>query len=94
MRVRWTTPARAQFVSAYEYLAAENRVAAARAADKIWKSTELLARHPMAGREGRVAGTRELIVDGTPFIVAYHMVRNEVRILAVIHAARKWPEEF
>ncbi len=94
MGVRWTTPAREQFVSAYEYIADENRVAAARIANKIWKSTELLARHPMAGREGRVEGTRELIVRGTPFIVTYRVQKNEVQILAVMHAARKWPDEF
>ena len=48
----------------------------------------------MAGREGRVAGTRELVIRGTPFIVAYRVVRNEVHVLAVMHAARKWPDEF
>jgi toxin ParE1/3/4 len=48
----------------------------------------------MAGREGRVAGTRELVIRGTPFIVAYRLERNEVQILAVMHAAIKWPEEF
>ena len=94
MRVRWTTPAKEQFVSAYEYIVSENRVTAVRTADKIWESTELLARHPMAGREGRVAGTRELVVRGTPFIVAYRVERNEVWLLAVMHAARKWPDEF
>jgi toxin ParE1/3/4 len=94
MRVRWTTPAREQFVSAFEYIAEENRRAAARAANQIWESTQLLARHPLAGREGRVAGTRELVVSGTPFIVAYRIEKKEVRILAVLHAAREWPEEF
>jgi toxin ParE1/3/4 len=94
MRVRWTTPAREQLVSAYEYLAADSSKAAARTADKIWKSTELLVKHAMAGREGRVAGTRELVVQGTPFIVAYRIGRGEVEILAVLHAARKWPDEF
>ena len=94
MRVRWTTPAKEQLVSAYEYIASENRTAAARTADKIWESTELLAQHPMAGRDGRVAGTRELVVRGTPFIVAYGVERNEVWVLAVMHAARKWPDEF
>jgi len=94
MRVRWTTPAREQFAAAYEYIAGENRKAAARTANKIWKSAELLGRHPMAGREGRVAGTRELVIRGTPFIVAYRVVRNEVHVLAVMHAARKWPDEF
>jgi toxin ParE1/3/4 len=94
MRVRWTTPAKEQFVSAYEYISSENRAAAVRTADKIWESTELLARHPMAGREGRVTGTRELVVRGTPFIVAYRVERHEVWVLAVMHAARKWPDEF
>ncbi len=94
MRVRWTTPAREQFVSAYEYIAGENRAAAARTADQIWESTQLLARHRMAGREGRVDGTRELVILGTPFIVAYRIEKNEARILAVLHAGREWPEEF
>ena len=94
MRVRWTTPAKEQFVSAYEYIAEENRAAAVRTASRIWKSTELLASHPMAGREGRVAGTRELVIRGTPFIVGYRIEKKEIWILAVMHAARKWPEEF
>jgi toxin ParE1/3/4 len=93
MRVRWTTPAREQFISAYEYIAEENRAAATRTADQIWESTQLLARHSMAGREGRVVGTRELIISGTAFVVAYRIEKNEVRILAVLHAAREWPEE-
>ena len=94
MHVRWTTPAREQFASAFEYIAEENRRAAARTADQIWESTQLLGRHSMAGREGRVVGTRELVISGTPFIVAYRIEKNEVRILAVLHAAREWPEEF
>jgi addiction module RelE/StbE family toxin len=94
MRVRWTTPAREQLVSAYEYLAGENRSAAAQTVNKIWKGTELLGRHPTAGREGRVTGTRELVIRGTPFLVAYRMEKNVVIILAVMHAARKWPDEF
>ena len=94
MRVRWTSPAREQFVSAYEYIGEENPAAAVRTADQIWESTQLLARHPMAGREGRVTGTRELVISGTPFVVAYRIEKNEVRILAILHAAREWPEEF
>jgi len=94
MRVRWTTPAKEQFVSVYEYIAQENRSAAAKIADQTWKSTQLLARHPLAGRTGRVEGTREFVIRGTPFIVAYRVEKNEVWILAVIHGARKWPDEF
>lgn len=94
MHVRWTTPAREQLVSAYEFIADENRAAAARITEQIWETTQLLARHPMAGRPGRVSGTRELVVSGTPFVAAYSVAKKEVRILAILHASRKWPDEF
>jgi toxin ParE1/3/4 len=55
---------------------------------------DILARHPFAGRKGRVPDTRELVISGTPFLVAYRIEKKEVRILAVLHAAREWPEEF
>ena len=48
------------------------------------------------GREGRVPGTRELIIPGTPLIVPYrlHDQDGRVEILTVLHAARRWPEWF
>jgi len=50
-----------------------------------------LTRFPERGRAGRVAGTRELIITGTPFIVAYHLDHDEVQVLAILHRARIWP---
>ena len=55
---------------------------------------QLIGWHPKAGEAGRVAGTREAVIRGTPLIVAYRVQKNEMWILAVIHAARKWPDEF
>ncbi len=50
---------------------------------------------PQLGRRGRVKATRELVVAGTPFIVAYTVLRGQVvEILAVIHGAQEWPDEF
>jgi toxin ParE1/3/4 len=94
MVIRWTTPATEELVSAYEYVATDNPAAARRVMNHIWETVEVLARHPMAGRKGRVVGTRELVIPGTPFIVGYRIEKKEVWILAVMHAARKWPEEF
>jgi toxin ParE1/3/4 len=94
MRVRWTTPAREQLVALHQYIAEENPGAAAQTVDRVWKNSQLLARHPMAGRPGRVDGTRELAIGGTPFVVAYRVGRSEIEILAVMHGARKWPDEF
>jgi toxin ParE1/3/4 len=42
------------------------------------------------GRPGRVQGTRERIITGTPYIVVYR-VRHEVEILRVLHGAMRWP---
>jgi len=94
MLIWWSTPATQQLAAAHEYIAAEDEAAASRITNHIWDSVDVLARHPFAGRAGRVAGTRELVISGTPFIVAYRIEKKEVRVLAVLHAAREWPEEF
>jgi toxin ParE1/3/4 len=73
---------------------AENPPAARRITNHIWETVEVLARHPMAGRKERIAGTRELVIPGTPFIAGYRIEKKEVWILAVMRAARRWPEEF
>jgi toxin ParE1/3/4 len=50
---------------------------------------------PQMGRRGRVKGTRELVIAGTPSIVAYTVLRGQVvEILAVIHGAQEWRAEF
>jgi toxin ParE1/3/4 len=89
----WSAPATQQLASAFEYIAADNESAATEIVNHIWDSVGILARHPFAGRRGRVSGTRELVIRGTPFIVAYRVEKKEVRILAVLHAAREWPED-
>jgi len=93
MVIQWTTPATEELVSAYEYVAADNPAAAQGIMNHIWETVEVLARHPKAGRKGRIAGTRELVVSGTPFIVGYRIEKKEIWILAVMHGARKWPDE-
>jgi addiction module RelE/StbE family toxin len=94
MRIRWTTPATKQLAAAHEFIAADNTRAARKIATEIWKAVDVLAKHPEVGRKGRVAGTRELVVRRTPFVVAYRIEKDEVQVLAVWHAARKWPKEF
>jgi len=53
----------------------------------------ILADHPRAGRQGRLKNTRELVVDGLPFIVIYRerVGTNYVEILRVLHDAQQWP---
>lgn len=49
---------------------------------------------PKAGRMGRVPGTREIIVSGTHYLVAYRIVENLIDVLAIPHDAQQWPEPF
>lgn len=94
MKLRWTDGAVEDLQSAHDYLEAENPRAAWDAIARIMSAVERLERFPHMGRAGRVEGSRELVVTGTPFLVAYRLRDKSIQILAVLHAARKWPREF
>jgi toxin ParE1/3/4 len=49
---------------------------------------------PHIGKPGRVPGTRELIIAGTPYIIPYQVSGDQLQILRVYHGARQWPEHF
>ena len=94
MQVRWTVPALADLDSIQDYIAESNPPAASRLINNILDRTEtLLSVNPEIGRPGRVADTRELILPGTAYVVAYRL-RETVEILTVMHGAREWPESF
>ena len=76
----------------YDWIARDNPTAARRTVARIRAAVERLATTPGLGRPGRVAGTRELIITGTPYIVAYRATDEAVQVITVLHGARKWPE--
>jgi len=94
MRVRWLKTALDNLDAAAEYISRDNPSAAARVVADIWVAVQRLADFPALGRPGRVDGTRELVVPGTPYIVPYRVRGSEVQILRVFHGARKWPKRF
>jgi len=55
----------------------------------------VLSEHPRAGRHGRLknTNTRELVINGLPFIVIYreNIITNCIEILRVLHDAQQWP---
>ena len=76
-------------------IAGDNASAAAAVAMRIRIAVEHLAAMPQTGRTGRVKGTRELVVAGTPYIVVHTAAKGgAVEILAVLHGARQWPDRF
>jgi toxin ParE1/3/4 len=61
---------------------------------RIRKAAKALCQRPSLGRPGRVLGTRELVVSGTPYILPYRVDDDGVEVLRVYHAARQWPDRF
>lgn len=90
--VRWTHAALGNLDSLAEWIARDDPAAAASQVMQVFAAVDHLARHPALGRAGRVPGTRELVVSGTPYIVPYRVCDGAVEILRVFHAARRWPE--
>ncbi len=60
--------------------------------EEIRSQVAMLANHPQMGRPGRVRGTRELVVNRTPYVVAYRAAGEVVTVLRILHGARKWPK--
>ncbi|KPF66907.1 hypothetical protein IP69_14185 [Bosea sp. AAP35] len=94
MRLVWTRRALTDIDGIFAYVAAENPDSAERLTREIEARVQTLADHPEAGRPGRVEGTREFVVTGTPYILPYRVREGRVEILAVLHAARGWPNRF
>ena len=94
MDVVWLEDAVNDLKTIGDYIAEEDNEAAYQVLIQIQAAAESLALHPEIGRPGRVEKTRELIISGLPYILPYYIKKNEVRILAVLHTARKWPGDF
>ena len=93
--IDWTEQASAQLNQVFDHIALTNsEEIAARITAKVITSVERLESFPMAGRPGRVRGSRELVVPNTPFIVAYALEKDRIVILALYHGAQKWPGSF
>lgn len=92
MRVRWTSLAIGDLSHAHDYVSEGSPAAAARLIGRIEVAVATLARHPHLGRAGRVEGTREFAVAGTPYVVIYCLEDRSLAVLAVVHGARKWPD--
>jgi toxin ParE1/3/4 len=94
VKLAWSTLSRADRREIYAYIEADNPRAAITIDQRIETAVLRLRDFPESGRIGRVEGTRELVVGRTPYVLAYVIAGDVVRILRVIHGARLWPEDF
>ncbi len=94
MKVAWRRRARRDLHELIAYIAEDSIQAAELVANRVRNAVKLLEEMPRAGRPGRVAETRELVVSNTPYILAYRIHLNAISILRIYHGARRWPSRF
>ena len=94
MRLFWSLLASNDRRATFRYIANDRSVAVANKVDaEIKAKAEQLIALPEIGRPGRVEGTRELVITGLPYILAYVVLADRVRILRVLHGAQQWPDD-
>lgn len=95
MQLKWTDLADTDLEKIETHIAQANSPAVA--IDVVMNIIDsaylILPDHPRAGRQGRLKNTRELVVDGLPFIVIYResVSTSCIEILRVLHDAQQWP---
>jgi toxin ParE1/3/4 len=91
VKIVWTIQAIHDLVQVREYIASDNPGAAAGIARRIIQATEKLTANPEIGRTGRLRGTRELIIPGTPYVVPYRVHGDRIELLRVLPGRQQYP---
>jgi len=95
LRLKWTDLGDIDLEKIEAHIAQENSptIALGVVMNIIDSSHLILPDHPRAGRQGRLKNTRELVIDGVPFIVIYreNISTNCIEVLRVLHDAQQWP---
>ncbi|MDO9227418.1 MAG: type II toxin-antitoxin system RelE/ParE family toxin [Pseudomonadota bacterium] len=94
MRVKWLREASRNLEQEADYLADKKPDAADAMLQNIRSSVSLLAQQPGIGRPGRVPGTRELVIQHSPYLIPYRVRGDVLEVLRVFHTSRKPPEKW
>lgn len=94
MTVVWSPRAISHLADLRAYIARDSPGAAGRVAAALLSAVERLAELPNLGRPGRVSGTRELVIPGTPYVIPYRPRGDHLEIIAVFHGRQRWPTRF
>lgn len=88
--VEWKNAARADLRAIVDYISDDNVEAAQILKNEIEATTGKLSQNPRMYRQGRVLGTREIIIKKN-YIVVYCETPSRITVLRVLHAAQKYP---
>lgn len=92
MRLEWSPLALADREAIFSFTEARSLRSAVVTDERIAATARRLRLFPEIGRHGRMAGTRELIVQGAPLIVVYRIEHHmTIKVLRLLHSSRRWP---
>jgi len=88
LNIHWLNKALINLENEAQYIATDSLLAVKTMVQKILITVELL------DRLGRVKGTRELMIDNSPYIIPYRVHNRNIEILRVFHTSRKLPSHW
>jgi plasmid stabilization system protein ParE len=71
VKLTWSAFALSDRDAIFTFIEAENPSSAIMVDERIVAAARRLIDFPASGRVGRIAGTRELVINGTPYVAAY-----------------------
>jgi toxin ParE1/3/4 len=93
MKVRYTGTALVEIDQAVSYLLEHHPPRAATFADLIDEAVARLLDHPYSAEETEMRGIRRVYIRRFRYSVFYTVAEDEIVILHVRHASRRWPWE-
>jgi toxin ParE1/3/4 len=92
MPIVWLPVAVQDVIHIRTYIADQDPQSVSNVAERIDQAVSRLEKMPNIGRPGRLFGTRELVISGTPFLTVYRLQNNRVEILRILHGRQPFPE--
>jgi len=87
----WSPRAVAHLAALRAHVTRDSPRVAQRIAQILLAAAERLTEFPNLGRPGRIQGTRECVVPGTPYVMPYRVRGERLEVIAVFHGRQKWP---
>ena len=92
MKLVWGHHARRDLRELISYIAKDSIQNAELVSPRILDSAGRLLHSPFASRLGRIEGTRERILQRTPYLILYKVTPGQIRVLRILRGTRRWLE--
>ncbi|MDC8015717.1 type II toxin-antitoxin system RelE/ParE family toxin [Tahibacter soli] len=90
LKLEWTAKAAVQFKKNQRYYNHIDRQVARLLAMRVNSALLRLRVLPDSGRKGIYSGTRECVVQRSPYIIVYRVVDDTLQVVRVWHGRQDW----